>query len=136
VLGAAAPAQVGSGRPRTAAARRSLAADAREALAADPSLGLVALGRAVGASPHHLSRVFAAEVGVSVSMYRRRLRLRAALEGMDEPNLSRVAADAGFADHAHLAREARVLLGSTPSALRGEVAGAVQQAGQRAAEHA
>jgi transcriptional regulator GlxA family with amidase domain len=75
--------------------------------------------------------VFRDEVGVSVSYYRRQLRLRRALEGLDG-SLARVAADAGFADHAHLTREARALLGRTPSELRGEVAGAVQQAGQRA----
>ena len=130
VLGRGAPARTAAGRPSTAAARRSLAADAREALACDPGLGVVELGRLVGASPHHLSRVFRAEVGVTVSLYRRRLRLRRALEALDG-DLARVAADAGFADHAHLAREARALLGVTPSELRREVAGAVQQAGQR-----
>ncbi len=117
-------------RPSTAAARRSLAADAREALAIDPSLGLVELGRLVGSSPHHLSRVFRAEVGVSISRYRRELRLRRALDGLDG-SLARVAADAGFSDHAHLSREARALLGVTPSELRREVAGAMQQAGKR-----
>ena len=122
-------------RPSTAAARRSLAADAREALAIDPSLGLVELGRRIGSSPHHLSRVFRDEVGVTVSRYRRQLRLRRALEGLDG-SLARVAADAGFADHAHLSREAQALVGATPSALRREVAGAVQQAGERPLEDA
>jgi AraC-like DNA-binding protein len=129
VLGHAAPARVASGRPATARARRALASDAREALAADVSLGLVELAREVGASPHHLSRVFGSEVGVPVSLYRRRLRLRAALErlGGGESDLARVAADAGFADHAHLAREARALVGLTPSALRGELRDAWRQ---------
>ncbi len=133
VLGRVAPPRVAAGRPSTAAARRCLAADAREALAADTSLGLVELGRVVGASPHHLSRVFRDEVGISVSLYRRQLRLRRALEGLDG-DLARVAADAGFSDHAHLTREARALLGATPVQLRREVAGPVQQAGQRAPE--
>jgi AraC-like DNA-binding protein len=126
VLSRSVPARLA--RPSTAAVRRALAADAREALAIDPSLGLVELGRLVGSSPHHLSRVFSAEVGVSISRYRRQLRLRRALEGLDG-SLARVAADAGFADHAHLSREARALLGVTPSQLRREVAGAVQEAG-------
>jgi AraC-like DNA-binding protein len=130
VFGRVVPARVASGRPSTAAARRALAADAREALAIDPGMGLVELGRLVGASPHHLSRVFREQVGVPVSSYRRRLRLRRALEGLDG-SLARVAADAGFADHAHMSREARALLGVTPSELRREVAGAVQQAGKR-----
>jgi AraC-like DNA-binding protein len=135
VLGRIAPARVASGRPSTAAARRALAADAREALSLDPSLGVVELGRAVGASPHHLSRVFRDEVGVSISRYRRELRLRRALEGLDG-SLARVAADAGFSDHAHLSRESRSLLGLTPSELRREVARAVQQTGQRVPEDA
>jgi len=130
VFGRVTPARLASGRPSTAAARRALAADAREALACDPSLGLIELGRVVGASPHHLSRVFRDEVGVPVSRYRRELRLRRALEGLDD-DLARVAADAGFADHAHLTREARALLGAPPSVLRREVAGAVEQAGER-----
>jgi AraC-like DNA-binding protein len=129
IFGRMAPRRLAA-RPSTAAARRALAADAREALACDPSLGLVELGRLVGSSPHHLSRVFRDEVGVTVSRYRRQLRLRRALDGLDE-DLARVAADAGFADHAHLTRETRALLGATPSALRREVAGAVQQARQR-----
>jgi AraC-like DNA-binding protein len=130
-----APVRLASGRPSTAAARRALAADAREALAREPSLGLVALGRLVGASPHHLSRVFRDEVGVPVSLYRRHLRLRRALEGLDD-DLARVAADAGFADHAHLSREARALLGATPSELRREVAGAMQEARERSLQDA
>jgi AraC-like DNA-binding protein len=130
VFGRVAPTRLAAGRLSTAAARRALVADAREALALDPSLGLVELGRLVGASPHHLSRVFHEEVGVPVSLYRRQLRLRRALDGLGD-DLARVAADAGFSDHAHLSREARALLGATPSALRREVAGAVQQAGKR-----
>jgi AraC-like DNA-binding protein len=57
---------------------------------------------------------------VPVSTYRRRLRVRAALERLSggESDLARLAADAGFADHAHLTREMRALLGTTPSALR------------------
>jgi AraC-like DNA-binding protein len=120
VLAAVVPRRLGSGRPATVQARARIAADAREALAADPALGLVPLARAVAVSPHHLSRVFRDELGVSVTTYRRRLRVRAALERLSagEDDLARLAADAGFADHAHLAREMRALLGHTPSQLR------------------
>ncbi len=119
VLGAIAPVRVASGRPATALARRRIAGDAREALAADSGLGLVELAQAVAVSPHHLSRVFRSEVGVTVTAYRRRLRVRGALERLagGEGDLARLAADAGFADHAHLTREVRALLGTTPSAL-------------------
>lgn len=117
VLAAVVPKRVAAGRPATAHARRRAADDAREALAHDPSLALVELARLVAVSPHHLSRVFREQVGVPVATYRRRLRLRAALERIGESSLARVAADSGFADHAHLSREARALLGTTPSAL-------------------
>jgi AraC-like DNA-binding protein len=129
VLAAGVPKRVAAGRPATQHARRRVASDAREALAHDPALGLLDLARLVAVSPHHLSRVFRAEVGVSISTYRRRLRLRAALERIGEGGLARVAADAGFADHAHLTREMRALLGTTPSALQREIAGPLHQPG-------
>jgi AraC-like DNA-binding protein len=120
VLSQVATGRVAAGRPATARARRRAADDAREALAANPALTLAEVARLVAVSPHHLSRVFRDEVGVSVSTYRRRLRIRAALERLSggEADLARLAADAGFADHAHLTREMRSLLGLTPSQLR------------------
>src|SRR3954452_17910148 len=84
VFPAALPRRVAAGRPATAQARRRAASAAREALAADPGLGLLDLARATALSPHHLSRVFKQEVGVSVTTYRRRLRVRAALERIEE----------------------------------------------------
>jgi AraC-like DNA-binding protein len=48
--------------------------------------------------------------------------------GEGEDNLSLVAAQAGFADHAHLTRVATRLLGETPSSLRN----AIQRGGKRA----
>ena len=49
-----------------------------------------------------------------------RLRARAALERLagGERDLARLAADAGFADQAHLCRVVRAETGTTPSALR------------------
>lgn len=101
--------------------RRALADDAREALAVDPGLGLPALARQVGAAPHHLSRVFKAHTGHSITEHRRRQRVRAALERIaaGDSDLARLAADVGFADHAHLTRTVRAYLDTTPSALRG-----------------
>jgi AraC-like DNA-binding protein len=74
------PERTGSGRPATAAARRRVVSQAQAALAADPRLGLVALSRVTGCSPHHLSRVFAQLTGLTVSQYRNRLRVSLALE--------------------------------------------------------
>jgi AraC-like DNA-binding protein len=100
---------------------RRRAVDAvRELLTADPRLGLLALARHVALSPYHLSRIFAAETGQTISNYRNCLRARAALEriGEGERSLARMAADLGFADHAHLTRVVRREAGAPPSTLR------------------
>ena len=119
------PARVASGRPATQRARRALVDDAREALVADPDQSLPELGRRLGASPHHLSRIFRAVTGATISRHRMRLRVRAALERLagGERDLARLAADTGFADQAHLCRVVREETGTTPSALRGALAG-------------
>jgi AraC-like DNA-binding protein len=120
LLGTRAPARVASGRPVTAAERRRLAAAAREALAADPGLSLPALARELAVSPHHLSRVFRAETGETVSGHRRRLRARLALERLaaGQRDLARLAADTGFADQSHLCRVLKDETQRTPAALR------------------
>ncbi len=94
---------------------------ARGLLAADPTVdSLVHLSRTVGCSPHHLSRLFHQYTGKTLVRYRLELRVHQALERMRDPDVSlaQVAADAGFADHAHLTRSVRQLLGTTPSELR------------------
>jgi AraC-like DNA-binding protein len=114
------PRRVASGRPATVRARRALADGAREALAADIERPLPALASDLAVSPHHLSRVFREVTGHTVSRHRMRLRARAALERLagGESELSRLAADLGFADQSHLCRVLRSETGSAPSALR------------------
>lgn len=109
-----------SGRPATDRERRLLIGEAREALAADPNLSLPALASSLATSPHHLSRLFRTATGHTISRHRMRLRARAALERLaaGERNLSRLAADLGFADQSHLCRVVRSETGSTPSSLR------------------
>ena len=111
------------GRTATTALRRRIVDAARECLAADPRLSLVALAQRLAISPHHLSRVFAAETGETLSRYRNRLRARIALERLadGEPSLARIAADLGFADHAHLTRVVRAEAGAPPSRLRAQL---------------
>jgi AraC-like DNA-binding protein len=84
---------------------------------------LPAVAAAVGCSPHHLSRLFHAGTGITLSGYRTELRVRAALEriGGGAADLSSVACDVGFFDHAHMTRTFRRLLGSTPNGLRAEL---------------
>jgi AraC-like DNA-binding protein len=119
------PSRVASGRPATQRARRALVDAAREALVVDPGQSLPELGRRLAISPHHLSRIFRALTGATISRHRMRLRVRAALERLagGERDLARLAADTGFADQAHLCRVVRDETGTTPSALRGALAG-------------
>jgi AraC-like DNA-binding protein len=120
VLEQADPGRVAAGQPSTSRARRAVADGAREALAADPGRSLVELGDALAVSPHHLSRVFCAATGHTISRHRMRLRARTALERLagGERDLARLAADLGFADQSHLCRVMRGETGRTPSALR------------------
>jgi AraC-like DNA-binding protein len=120
VLGRIPLAHVAAARSATTAARRRIVDEARELLTEDPRISLVELARRVAVSPHHLSRVFAAETGETISRYRNRLRARVALEGIadGEPSLARLAAELGFADHAHLTRVVRGEAGVPPSRLR------------------
>jgi AraC-like DNA-binding protein len=108
------------GRPATASARRRLVTRARESLLADPSLRLDQLARRVASSPHHLSRVFHDETGQTLSAYRNRLRVTLALARLEdgERDLAALAADLGFADHAHLTRMTRAQVGAPPSRIR------------------
>jgi AraC-like DNA-binding protein len=59
-------------------------------------------------------------MGMSISAYRLRLRLREAHARIaaGEQNLSRLAAELGFADHSHMTRTMREQLGMTPTAIR------------------
>jgi len=136
VLERAEPGRVAAGRPSTVQARRQVVGAAREALAESPRAGVIELARRVAVSPHHLSRVFKAETGETISRYRNRLRVRLALERLaaGEPCLARLAAELGFADQAHLARVVRQELGTTPSLLRERLASgyAVSSARRRA----
>ncbi|SBT51945.1 helix-turn-helix domain-containing protein [Micromonospora auratinigra] len=109
-------------RPATLVAHRRLADRAREVLAAsDFRLGLTEVAAQVGASPHHLSRVFQRVTGQSLTAYRNRLRVRSLLDVLadaDGPPLGEVAATYGFADQAHLTRVVREQVGHPPARLR------------------
>ncbi|MED7947455.1 helix-turn-helix transcriptional regulator [Streptomyces sp. BE303] len=120
VLTTLAPARVASGRPGRDADRRRVVDAARAALAADLGLGLEQLGRAVGCSPHHLSRIFRASTGEGLARYRNRLRVTLALERLTEgeTRLAVLAQELGFADQAHLTRVVGRTAGLPPGRLR------------------
>jgi AraC-like DNA-binding protein len=119
-LEVASPGRVAAARPATAHARRALVDGVREALASRPETSLPELARQLAVSPHHLSRVFKAATGHTISRHRMRLRVSGAFERLagGERDLSRLAADLGFSDHAHMCRVVRDETGCVPSGLR------------------
>jgi AraC family transcriptional regulator len=83
-------------------------------------LRLKDIADAMDCSPFHLLRIFRRTVGIPIHRYHLRLRLRAAVERLadGERDLSRLAFDLGFADHAHFTHAFAREFGTTPSAFR------------------
>ncbi len=103
-------------QPPDARVRRAL----REIDDSDGRIDIERLGRESGASPRNLSRLFNAWVGMSPKRFARIVRVQAALRRLAEPappTLAALAAEIGFADQAHLAREIRAVAGAPPSEL-------------------
>jgi AraC-like DNA-binding protein len=90
-------------------------------LAADPNLSLAAWADAMGIAPQSLSRGFRLAYGTSPKRYRLELRALQALRQLpDWPgSVAALAADAGFADQAHLTRAIVELTGQPPKRLKG-----------------
>jgi AraC-like DNA-binding protein len=103
--------------PRTSREHRGVRA-ARDYIHAHrrEDFSLDQLARAVGLSPFYLVRSFRAHIGVPPSAYRRALRVEAARQRLHagEP-ASRVAAQCGFYDQAHLNRHFKLATGVTPT---------------------
>jgi len=116
-----------SGPERLTRVHRNLADRARAELVRTLTqpLGLGALAARVGASPWHLCRVFRAATGTTLHGFRLDLRLRMALEQLENPrtDLSRLAFELGFSSHSHLTATMRGRLGRTPSAFRAALSG-------------
>lgn len=88
-------------------------------LPADADTSLPALAAQVGLSPGRLMHAFTASVGLPLRPYLAWLRLqRAAALIVAGTPLAQAAADAGFADAAHMTRTFKKMLGMPPSALR------------------
>ena len=107
-------------RPRLQAAApdpRVLAAARR--LARAPSTPVPVLAGALGLGERQLRRRFAAAVGYGPKTFARIARFRTALALVRAGTpLAAAAAEAGYADQAHMTREIAALAGSTPGALR------------------
>jgi AraC-like DNA-binding protein len=119
VVAGLAPKAVAAGFPTQRRAER-VVDQVRQAVAADPGLRLADLARVTELSPYHLSRLFHRSSGVTISRLRSRLKVRQALDRLadGQRDLAALAAEAGFADQAHLTRTVRRETGRTPGQLR------------------
>ncbi len=113
-----------SGGPPSLPVRRAhqrLVADACAVFATGQLTGsLDELALRVGASPHHLSRVFRRVTGRTLTWYRNELRIRAVLQDIEQGRcgLRALSAAYEFADQAHLTRVMRRHTGEPPSVVR------------------
>ncbi|MEZ4438538.1 MAG: helix-turn-helix domain-containing protein [Polyangiaceae bacterium] len=113
---------------RWLAARRRTCPDASLAVAlvarirSDPSItSAEALAEATGEHLRSLQRLFREQVGASPKWVIRQNRLQEAALAIEQgrhPTLADLAAELGYADQAHLARDFRHAVGTSPSALR------------------
>jgi AraC-like DNA-binding protein len=91
-------------------------------LRTDPDAGdLASLARAARMSPSHLSRIFKAQTGVSISRFRNQERLQRFLQlyrGGRRTTALAAALEAGFGSYAQFHRVFREQTGRSPSALR------------------
>lgn len=83
-------------------------------------VSLAELAAIAGISRYHLCRLFRAETGLTLSLFRERLRLTAALDALRDPDsdLTAIALDLGFCSHSHFGNRFRRTFGLTPSAYR------------------
>jgi AraC-like DNA-binding protein len=109
--------------PRAARRRRDLVEAARSAVARSyrERPGLAGLAAQLGTSPFHLSRAFKEEIGTGLHEYVTQLRLRRALELLEDPRaaLTEIALDLGFSSHSHFTAAFRRAFAAPPSAFRG-----------------
>jgi AraC family transcriptional regulator len=83
-------------------------------------LTLARIAAAVGYSMFHLCRSFRQATGLTLHDYREQLRLRLALERLEqgECDLSRLALDLGYSSHSHFTAGFRRSFGAPPSDAR------------------
>jgi AraC-like DNA-binding protein len=121
VIEHAAPGRLTTSRPATERAHDRLVDAVREAIVADPAgSDLATLAALTGHSPFHLSRVFRRRSGVTLTHFRNRIRVAAALVVLEQgqADLALVAAQLGFSDQAHMTRVIRDHLGHPPASVR------------------
>jgi AraC-like DNA-binding protein len=126
VAESAAPGRFTAGRSTTRANHRRVVQHAREAIIADPSgADFGDLARTLGHTRFHVSRVFSRATGMTLSQFRNRVRVAAALERLADghENLAGLSADLGFVDQSHLSRVVRAATGERLGALHYRLGG-------------
>jgi AraC family transcriptional regulator len=83
-------------------------------------LTLADIASGVNASLFHVCRSFRRSTGMTLHAYRNQLRLRTALERLEDgsADLSRLAMDLGYSSHSHFTASFRHVFGVTPSIAR------------------
>lgn len=128
LLDAMAATEPGRGDALWAAMAAELPADAagwpaRLALPVLRSQGPGAAARACGLGERHYRRLFATRMGLAPRTWARLQRFEAMVQRLAvDPSLSLLAAQAGYADQAHLSREVRSVAGHSPARLRDALA--------------
>jgi len=92
---------------------------ALRSIASDPAIALAELAASLGVSLDRLTHMVSQSTGAPLRRHVLSQRLLRVLSGgTPRGELARVAQDAGFADHAHMTRTFRRLLGRAPSEFR------------------
>lgn len=109
-------------RQATRHAHRELTRSAQIILATrfQEPLALADLAAELHCSPYHLCRIFRRQTGQTLHQYLDQLRLRTALEHIDQGhnNLTALALELGYAHHSHFSQAFRQAFGRPPSAWR------------------
>jgi AraC-like DNA-binding protein len=107
-------------RPATRRERAELTEAAKDLLLErlDRPLALTQLAQTLHVSPFHLTRVFHERTGRTLTQYLHDLRLRAAVDRLDDEPLTSIAADLGYASPSHFTDRFRAAFGVPPSQLR------------------
>ena len=111
------PARLTAARPATHHAHRRMVENVKEVIALDPAgSDLPSLASVTGHSTFHLSRVFRQQTGLTLSQFRNRVRVVAAIELTEAGlmDLAAIAQQLGFSDQAHRTRVMRSELGAPP----------------------
>ncbi len=103
-------------------ANGALANAMEELIATDPTIvGVAQVARQLGLSTRSVQRLARRYIGLTPLAVIRRYRLQEAAQRLrDDPSvtIAQVAADLGYADHAHLTTDFRTVLGLTPNRYR------------------